>query len=159
MNTIPTNEISGPPFPCPECAADGKRKTFEKRPALGTHRMQHGVSGTSTGSKAYRFGKLSYKQATPKKKTYVKRTYNKLGTPRGPYNKTPKHNPLVELLNNPSQFATNLDTMIYGKKTEVENLQFQIQELNQSITFLERFRNVATETRTDIPTQAFQEVA
>jgi hypothetical protein len=152
MNHISTNEIQGPPFPCPECAADGKRTTFDKRPKLGTHRLQHGVSGTSTGSKAYRLGKVSHKETVAKSRTYVKRTS------RGPYNKA-KVNPLIELLNNPSQFATKLDTMIYGKKTEVENLQSQISELNQSIAFLERFRNVVTETSTDIPTHSFQEVA
>jgi hypothetical protein len=169
MKTIPTNEIPGPPFPCPECATGGTRTTFSTRQALGTHRLHHGVQGTSTGSLYYKKAKkAAHKYAKfGAKRTYSKKIYTTLGTKLSrPHKTTTSH--IAELLGNPAAFASNLDSLIFEKQAEVDRLQSQleaerekihtkIQELNKGITFLEKFRTIATETRSEVP--SFQDVA
>ncbi len=150
MKTIQTSEIPKIQglYACPECAAAGTRKTTVKLPGMGSHRLSaHGVTGTSTGSNAYKKAHNYKKFGT--KKTYIKRTS------RGPYNKTTKVNPIIELLSNPAEFAGSLDSLIYEKQAEVARLQSQIDELDKSIVFLRRFQSIANTPAT----QHFQEVA
>jgi hypothetical protein len=151
MTTIPTGEIAGPPFGCPECAAEGTRTSFPKRGALGSHRLsKHNVSGTSTGSAAYKEGRLRTKGS------YVKRTQHAVSFKRK-YTKQPKTNFLVEMLGNPSRFISELDSLIATKREEIATHQNEINDLNRAVDMLERFRSTAT-AETRVP-NVFSEVA
>lgn len=146
--TIPNSEIQGPPFGCPECANEGKRVSYNGRAALSTHRMQHGVRGTSTNSKAFK---------SVKRRTYTKRTHA-VSFKRGPYNKTKqgKISPLLAMLDNPSRFISELDSLLMNKREEIASLQHRITELNDSVNTLERFRS--TVSREEV-TRTMSEVA
>jgi hypothetical protein len=125
--TIQNKDIQGPPFGCPECAAEGTRTTFNGRGALGSHRFSvHEVSGTSTGSRAYKTGKLSHKTATTTRK-YIKRT--------------PQVSPLMAMLNNPTEFVSVLDSMISEKNGEINSLYEQISTLKNAVLLLQRYRS------------------
>jgi hypothetical protein len=122
---IPNSEVQGPPFGCPECASEGNRTTFNGRGALGSHRFSvHDVNGTSTGSRAYKSGKLPHKKITRK---YTKRT--------------PKVSPLMAMLNNPTEFVSALDGMISEKNEQISSLYEQISALKNAVLLLQRYRS------------------
>ena len=127
---IQNKDIQGPPFPCPECAQDGNKTTFNGRSSLGSHRWsQHGIDGTSTGS-------VSYKKAKKVTRTSIKRTS------RGPYRKSPKTNPLVAMLNNPAQFVSELDVLITDKNEQIASLYTQITAIKNEVELLQRYRSM-----------------
>ena len=127
---IQTSAIQGPPFHCPECASNGDKKSFTARQSLGTHRFgMHGVSGTSTGSVAYKTGKLEHKI----KRTYIKRTYNKT---------KPQSNPLLDMVNKPGETILEIHSAIADKVLAIENLRRQIADLNSQVNILEKFQDM-----------------
>jgi hypothetical protein len=142
---IQNKDIQGPPFPCPECAQDGKKTTFNGRGGLGSHRYtMHNVNGTSTGSTAYKTGKLTAKS--------IKRTSR-------PYNKAPKMNPLVAMLNNPEQFVSELDVLISEKNDQIQSFYSEIAALKNSVALLERYRSTFSVEKRSEETVVISEVA
>ena len=143
---IQNKDIQGPPFPCPECAQKGEKTTFNGRGALGSHRWSmHNVNGTSTGS-------VSYKEAKKIPRTSIKRTSR-------PYNKAPKMNPLVAMLNNPEQFVSELDVLISEKNDQIQSFYSEIAALKNSVALLERYRSTFSVEKRSEETVAISEVA
>jgi hypothetical protein len=156
MSTIgvPNSAIQGPPFQCPECSAKGLKVSFITRPRLGSHRLQHGVKGTSTGSLAYKTRTLNVRASTKTKfcANGCGNKVNKNNTTgickscrRGPMKSvrnSQSDNPLLSMVANPARTVKEIDAEVCNKQIQIDNLNQQVAELKNQIEILEKFRGV-----------------